>query len=169
MKMPKNAKLGKNGKPQMNPKMLMRLIKLLFKDYPGRLALIFVCIILVAVVGVMPAIYIENVTALIVDGLELAKTSGAADAWKATYPLVLQKLLTMVGLYSVGILCGLLREQLMATVTQGFLDKMRRRMFDKMQDLPVKYFDTNTHGDIMSYYTNDIDALRQTIPHRSLK
>lgn len=163
MKMPANAKMGKNGKPQMNPKMLLRLIKLLFKDYPGRLAIIFTCIILVAVVGVMPAVYIENVTALIVDGLELAKTSGAAEAWSVTSPLVLKKLLTMGALYSVGIACGTLKEQLMATVTQGFLDKMRRRMFEKMQDLPVKYFDTNTHGDIMSYYTNDIDTLRQLI------
>ncbi len=163
MKMPANAKLGKNGKPKMDPKMLMRLLKLLFKDYPGRLAVIFVCIIIVAVVGVMPAVYIETITGYIVDGLALAQASGAAEAWKQTYPQVLRALLTMVGLYSVGIVCGTVREQLMATVTQGFLDKMRRRMFDSMQDLPVKFFDANTHGDIMSYYTNDIDTLRQLI------
>ncbi len=163
MKMPANAKLGKNGKPQMDPKMLMRLLKMLFKDYPGRLAIIFICIILVAVVGVMPAVYIETITGYIVDGLALAKASGAAEAWSQTYPQILKALLTMVGIYAVGLIAITVREQLMATVTQGFLDKMRRRMFDSMQDLPVKFFDANTHGDIMSYYTNDIDTLRQLI------
>ena len=53
--------------------------------------------------------------------------------------------------------------QLMAIITQGSLAKMRKKMFDHMQDLPIKYFDTNGHGDIMSYYTNDVDTLRQMI------
>ena len=51
----------------------------------------------------------------------------------------------------------------MAYITQGFLCKLRRSMFDGMQDLPIKYFDTHKHGDIMSYYTNDIDTLRQLV------
>ena len=53
--------------------------------------------------------------------------------------------------------------QLSAVVTQGFLGKMRKTMFDRMQNLPIRYFDTHKHGDIMSYYTNDIDTLRQLI------
>ena len=57
MNMPKNAKLGANGKPKMDIKMLGRLLKLLFKDYPGRLSVILVCIVIVSVVGVMPAVY----------------------------------------------------------------------------------------------------------------
>ena len=60
-------------------------------------------------------------------------------------------------------LAGFARSQLMAVITQGFLNKMRQEMFAKMQNLPVKYFDTNKHGDIMSHYTNDIDTLRQLI------
>ena len=51
----------------------------------------------------------------------------------------------------------------MAYITQGFLSKLRCRMFDGMQNLPIKYFDTHKHGDIMSYYTNDIDALRELV------
>lgn len=163
MRMPKNAKAGPNGKPKMDPKMLLRLIKLLLKDYPVKLIIIFLCIVIAAVIGVMPAVYIESITGYIVDGLELAKTAGAAEAWSATYPQVLKALVMMAGLFLVGLAATTLREQLMALVTQGFLDKMRRRMFDRMQDLPIKFFDTNTHGDIMSYYTNDIDTLRQLI------
>ena len=53
--------------------------------------------------------------------------------------------------------------QLMAYMTQGFLNKLRQEMFDGMQDLPIRYFDTHKHGDIMSYYTNDIDTLRQMV------
>lgn len=163
MKMPKNYKPGPAGKPKMDPKMLLRLIKLLFKDYPSRLVIIFLCIIIAAVVGVMPAVYIETVTGYIVTGLELTSSVGAAEAWAQMLPQIMKALLTMAAFYCAGLAATTLREQLMATVTQGFLDKMRRRMFDRMQDLPVKFFDTNTHGDIMSYYTNDIDTLRQLI------
>ena len=163
MNMPKNAKLGANGKPKMDIKMLGRLLKLLFKDYPGRLSVILVCIVIVSVVGVMPAVYIETVTGFIVDGLKIGSESGAAAAWDYVRPEIIKALVSMASLYAVGLIATTVREQLMATVTQGFLDKMRRRMFDSMQDLPIKFFDANTHGDIMSYYTNDIDTLRQLI------
>ena len=69
----------------------------------------------------------------------------------------------MVGIYAAGILCSFVYTRLMAVITQGFLKHVREDMFDKMQSLPVRYFDTHTHGDIMSYYTNDVDALRQLI------
>ena len=57
----------------------------------------------------------------------------------------------------------LVYKQLMAYMTQGFLDKLRQEMFGGMQDLPIRYFDTHQHGDIMSFYTNDIDTLRQLV------
>ena len=66
-------------------------------------------------------------------------------------------------LYVLSILSMTLYSQLMAYMTQGFLNKLRREMFDGMQDLPIRYFDTHQHGDIMSYYTNDIDTLRQLV------
>lgn len=66
-------------------------------------------------------------------------------------------------LYVISIAAMVLYTQLMAFITQGFLCKLRTTMFDNMQDLPIKYFDTHRHGDIMSYYTNDIDALRQLV------
>ncbi len=70
---------------------------------------------------------------------------------------------TLIGLYVLSLISGGLSKQLMAILTQGYLSKMRERMFNGMQDLPIRYFDTHNHGDIMSYYTNDIDSLRQMV------
>ncbi|MBQ6067831.1 MAG: ABC transporter ATP-binding protein [Clostridia bacterium] len=151
------------GKPKLDVKVVGRLLKLLFRDYPGKLACVFICIIVNAVVGVMPAVYIETITSYIVDGLAIGKAAGFAAAWEQTFPRVTQAVLVMGCLYVVGLTAMTIREQLTAIITQGFLDKMRRRMFDRMQDLPVRFFDANNHGDIMSYYTNDIDTLRQLI------
>ena len=72
-------------------------------------------------------------------------------------------MLTLIGMYVVSLIFGAIHAQLLAIITQGFLAKMREQMFDGMQDLPIRYFDTHNHGDIMSYYTNDIDSLRQMI------
>ena len=69
----------------------------------------------------------------------------------------------LASLYCVSFIGIILQTQLMAIITQVFLGKLRKTMFDGMQNLPVKYFDTHKHGDIMSFYTNDIDTLRQLI------
>ena len=66
-------------------------------------------------------------------------------------------------MYIISLIAGFCYTQLMAIITQGSLKKLREKMFDHMQDLPIRYFDTHNHGDIMSYYTNDIDTLRQMI------
>ena len=159
-------KQGKGQKPPrgkgIDPKLLLRVLKLFIHDYPVHIALAGLCIVISAIVGVMPAIYIENITDIIVRGLEIAKASSVAAAWETVAPEVFSALSVMVVLYLVG-LCASVLQQLIAIATQGFLDKMRKRMFEKMQDLPVKFFDATNHGDIMSYYTNDIDTLRQLI------
>ena len=69
----------------------------------------------------------------------------------------------VAGFYVIGILASLIQAELMVFVTQGTLKHLRDAMFDHMQGLPIKYFDTHSHGDIMSMYTNDIDTLRQFI------
>ena len=69
----------------------------------------------------------------------------------------------LAGLYAVSLILGFAYNQLMALFTQGFLDKIRREMFEHMESLPIRYFDTHKHGDIMSHYTNDVDAMRQMI------
>lgn len=160
-------KQGKGQKPPhgkgIDPKLLLRVLKLFIHDYPVHIALAVLCIVISAIVGVMPAIYIENITDIIVRGLEIAKASSVAAAWETVAPEVFSALSVMVVLYLVGLCASVLQQQLIAIATQGFLDKMRKRMFEKMQDLPVKFFDATNHGDIMSYYTNDIDTLRQLI------
>ena len=156
-------KPGGHPAKNIDPRMLIRLIKLLLHDYPVQIIVIICCIIVSAIVGVMPAIYIENITSIIVEGLELTASVSFEEAWNTVFPDVISALITMVVIYLVGLASSATQAQLVAIVTQGFLDKMRKRMFEKMQDLPVKFFDENTHGDIMSYYTNDIDTLRQLI------
>ena len=76
---------------------------------------------------------------------------------------LLKAILTMGMIYMVGILCSYLYNRVMAVIAQGILKEIRDEMFCKMQTFPIKYFDTNTHGDVMSHYTNDVDTLREMI------
>ena len=136
-------------------KPLGRVIRMLFQDYPAMLIAVMVCIMISAVVGILPAIYIETITSYIEDGLRLG--------WDGVSGKILHALVTMVCIYLAGLACTAVYTQLMAHVTQGFLHKLRTRMFAGMQKLPIRYFDQNSRGDIMSYYTNDIDTLRQLV------
>ena len=154
---------GPPGKGGIDPKLLIRLLKLLVHDYPVHIVVSLLCILISAVIGVMPAIYIENITSIIIEGLAIGRASSLAEAWQAVAPDIVSSLAIMAGLYLLGLVVSVLQQQLVAISTQGFLDKMRKRMFERMQNLPVKFFDANNHGDIMSYYTNDIDTLRQLI------
>ena len=150
-KAPRAPMIG--AKADLKP--LGRVIGLLFRDYPAMLIITMICIIISAVVGILPAIYIETVTSYIEDGLTLG--------WGGVQGKILHALATMVGIYLAGLACTAVYTQLMAHVTQGFLHKLRTRMFAGMQKLPIRYFDQNSRGDIMSYYTNDIDTLRQLV------
>lgn len=166
--------VGMPKKGSINFKTVGRLLKLLFTDYP--VCIIFMAIFLVAnaIIGVIPAIYVEKITSLIMAGLEYGNNlidSGTAmttaevwlDAWNTYRPELIKYLIQMAAIFIAGIGTDIGKAQINAYMTQSFLDKMRTRMFSKMQGLPIKYFDTNTHGDIMSCYTNDIDTLRQLI------
>ena len=142
-----------DAKADLKP--LGRVIRMLFQDYPAMLIAVMACIIISAVVGILPAIYIETITSYIEDGLRLG--------WDGVSGKILHALVTMVCIYLAGLACTAVYTQLMAHVTQGFLHKLRTRMFAGMQKLPIRYFDQNSRGDIMSYYTNDIDTLRQLV------
>ena len=138
-----------------NMKALGRLIKLLFKDYPVMLTIVMVCIVISALIGVAPSVYIETITSYIEQGLTFG--------WDAVKAPILKAITTMIGLYVLGLISTTVYTQLMAHVTQNFLHKLRTEMFAGMQRLPIKYFDQNSRGDIMSYYTNDADTLRQLV------
>ena len=104
----------------------------------------------------MPDVFIQKVMAVI----EKWYISGNWDAAKAELE---PKMVFLIVMYIISLIAAVVYTQLMAFITQGFLCKLRRSMFDGMQDLPIRYFDTHKHGDIMSYYTNDIDTLRQLV------
>ena len=135
---------------------LSRTIRMLFKAYPVLVPLTALCIVFAAVVAALPAIFQQQVIADI-------ETWYQTGDWASASAVILPKIVILAVLYVLSLLAILCYTQLMAYITQGFLDKMRCTMFEKMQKLPIKYFDTHKHGDIMSYYTNDIDSLRQLI------
>ncbi len=83
--------------------------------------------------------------------------------WASVSGRILTYVAILVIMYVISLIAGAFYTQMMAIITQGSLRKLREKMFSHMQDLPIKYFDTNGHGDIMSYYTNDVDTLRQLI------
>jgi len=144
--------------------LMKKLLKFLLNDYKAVIVIIAVCIAVGAASGVVPAVVVRNITAYMTDGLKMfSEGMPGAEVWNTLKPEIINLILATGAILLVGLAATAAREQLVAYMTQGFLDKMRRRLFDKMQDLPVKYFDQNTHGDVMSIYTNDIDTLRQLI------
>ena len=151
------AKGGKRQGPPgggFNPGILGRLVKMLFGYYPVLVPIIIFCIIFAAVASSIPAIFIQQVTAAI------EKWAGGGD-WAAASAEIVPKVTFLISMYVLSIIAMAVESQLLAYMTQGFLSKLRKTLFNGMQNLPIKYFDTRRHGDIMSIYTNDIDTLRQ--------
>ncbi len=148
----------KPTRPALDFSVLGRVIKMLYQFYPRLLPLVGVCIIAAAAVAAIPAIFTQKTLAIITDCLDKGILS-----WEIARERILPLVLVLVGLYALSITFSLIQTQLMAIITQGFLSKMRCRMFEGMQNLPIRYFDTHKHGDIMSHYTNDIDTLRQLV------
>jgi ATP-binding cassette subfamily B protein len=158
-------RLKGNGRRATNVKgTLARLISLLFTYYKKQVFVVLACIIVVALVGVAPALYIQTIATYIEQGVALAKGGmSGAEAYAAVAPAIFKSLGVMGLVYLIGLAASFTSTRLGAIVTQGFLDKMRQRMFGGMQSLPIRYFDTHNRGDIMSHYTNDIDTIRQLI------
>ena len=134
-----------------------RLIRYMFRFYPVMLPVIIVFILANAVISSLPSIFQQNVVAV------MEEAWGTGASWETVQPAVMHFVYILAGLYAVSLILGFAYNQLMALFTQGFLDKIRREMFEHMESLPIRYFDTHKHGDIMSHYTNDVDAMRQMI------
>ena len=143
-------------KNNQNKGIIPRLIKTVFGYYPIMLPVTLGCILFSAAVSSVPAIFMQKVIAAVEESWQAAN-------WDSVSEKILKYVLILVGFYLLSLLANVIYNQLMAIITQGILNKMRREMFSKMERLPIKYFDTNNHGDIMSHYTNDIDTLRQMI------
>lgn len=134
-----------------------RLIKTLFGFYPVMMPLTLVCIIFNAVVSSIPSVFMQRV----ISSVEESWNSGAL--WETVGKAIIDSVLILAVFYVLSLASGFIYNQTMAVITQGTLKKLRVKMFNNMQNLPVKFFDTNNHGDIMSHYTNDIDTLRQMV------
>ena len=134
----------------------LRVLKMLRKFYPVMLPTVAVCILIQCVVQAMPNIFMERCLTVVGEFWE-------SGDWAAAQPQVFKNAAILAVMYFLSLICNAVWQQLMAILTQGALKKFRCLMFDHMQDLPIRYFDTHPHGDVMSYYTNDVDALRQMI------
>lgn len=133
-----------------------RLIKTLFEFYPVLLPIIMALILFNSVVSSIPSVFMQNIIAVIE---KYWRTKNWAQAQVEVFSFV--SILAI--LYILSLIASFTYNRLMAVVTQGSLMKFREKMFARMESLPIRYFDTNAHGDIMSIYTNDTDTLRQLI------
>lgn len=135
---------------------LGRLIWMIFSFYPVLLPFTLACILVNAIITAIPSLFQQRIIALI-------EQNWQSGDWAGVSARILSLVLTLAVLYALSLIAGTTYNQCMAVITQGSLKKIRTKMFDGMQKLPISYFDHNEHGDIMSYYTNDVDALRQMI------
>ena len=134
-----------------------RLLKMIYSFFPRLLPLIVFLILINAVISAMPSVFMQKVIAVIQDAWENQLS------WEETRPRIYSNVLVLVSLYACSLIAGFSFNQLMAVLTQGTLARLRDSMFQHMESLPIRYFDTHKRGDIMSYYTNDVDAMRQMI------
>lgn len=133
-----------------------RLIRMLFSFYPVMMPVVVGCILFSAVVNAVPSIFMQNI-------ISIVETSWQSGDWSAVGGQILGFVGLLVVFYVLSLTSGFAFNRMMAIITQGALKKLRVQMFRGMQNLPIRFFDTHGHGDIMSYYTNDIDTLRQMI------
>ena len=155
--MPRNP--GAYGAPKTKGeafRSLGRLLKMLKGFYPVLLPLTMGCILFSAAASAVPAVFMQKVLA----DVDYYMQSGD---WAAAKDVIVPKVIVLIALYVLSLTAMTLYQQLIAIMTHGFLNKMRQTLFSGMQNLPIRFFDTHKHGDIMSYYTNDLDTLRQLV------
>ena len=144
-----------NMKPRVKPGVIKRLLARLFKRYGLLIVVVLVCIVANSLCTVQGTLFMQS----LIDDYIMPLLAIPEPQFNG-----LLKAISRVGMfYGIGIICSFTQQRIMAFVTQSFLDDLRVEIFEHMQKLPIKYFDTTTHGDIMSVYTNDTDTLRQLI------
>lgn len=145
--------MNKRSGAKDNKKTIKRLLSYITKEYKFRFFLVVVCILISAVAGVMGSMFIR----IVIDDYITPLLGQSQPVFSG----LLKAILSMGVVYLLGILATLFYNRIMVSISQGVLKQIRDEMFTHMQKLPIKYFDTHTHGNIMSYYTNDTDTLRQ--------
>ena len=156
---PVKGPMGKGPmvKPQVdNPgKLFLRLMGYVMKNYKFHLIFVAVCILISVIASVQGTMFMQTLIDDFITPLVKAETPD--------FTPLLNEIIRVAGFYALGIVCTYAQNRIMVNVTQGTLKNLRNDMFTKMEKLPIKYFDTHAHGDIMSMYTNDTDTLRQMI------
>ena len=148
---------AKRSRGAQNPaKTLGRIIGMVFKFYPVLLPIFIICVITPAILQSLPSIFLQEALAVVGDYWQ-------AGDWGSAGPLIGGIAMRLIVVYIISLVLVAVREQLGAIITQGTLMHLRNTMFEHMEDLPISYFDRNKHGDVMSYYTNDVDTIRQLI------
>ena len=153
---PRGAKGMKDGPKSKDPmKTLKRLLAFIMKRYKFRYLFVLICIAISSVVQVIGTMFMRT----LIDDYILPMMDGRLTSFQ---PLI-QALTTIACVYLLGVICTYTYNLIMMYISQGVLKDIRDEMFAHMETLPIKYFDTNQHGDIMSHYTNDTDTLRQMV------
>ena len=152
----KEARKMKPNQPINRKSTFFRLLRTLFAFFPVLMPVALVCILFSAIVGSLPTVFMQKIIAVIEANFQTGN-------WAAAGPQILRLVAILGTMYALALISTVVWTQMMAVITQGLLKKLRVKMFDGMQNLPLRYFDTNDHGDIMSHYTNDIDTLRQMV------
>ena len=153
MRQPNNKK-GPEGMAKVNKDVVKRLMSYI-GHYKLRFAAVLICIVVNALAMVSGSLYLQTLIDSYITPLLQAATPDFAPLFRS--------ILIMGCIYAVGILACLFYNRTMVSIAQGTLKRIRDEMFEHMQTLPIRYFDTHTHGDIMSHYTNDTDTLRQML------
>ena len=135
-------------------KLLARVLKFIMKNYGVHFVIVLLCIFLTAICTLQGTLFTKELIDVHIKGI-LEGTS--------TFEYLLQRLVRLACILTLGIVCSYLQQRIMVIVTQGSMLRIRNELFTKMEELPIKYFDTHSHGDIMSVYTNDVDAMRMLI------
>ena len=141
-----------NNKKKNRSVTVKRLVKLLFSFYPKLLPLIIILILVNALISSLPSIFQQNIVAI----LQKAWENGIG--WEIVRPEIMHYIVILASLYLTSLLAGVVYNQLMAIFTQGVLNKIRIKLFDHMETLPIRYFDTHQRGDVMSYYFTEFST-----------
>ena len=150
---------GVRGRPEgmkLDKGVFSRLLKMLFSQYKGSLIFVAFCVIFGSIATSSASVYLKILISTVIE-------PGVKFGFDAVAGTLTVLILIMASVYLCNVVLNFFQTRRMAVVTQGFLNDLREKLFKKMQHLPVKYFDTHPHGDVMSVYTNDVDTIRQLI------
>ena len=147
----KKRKMG----PKNQKKTIKRLMSYITEKYKWHFLFVLICIVVSALAGVKGSMFIQEV----IDN----HITPLLSAVNPDFSGLVRAILIMALIYMAGVITTLLYNRVMVVIAQGILKTIRDDMFSHMQKLPIKYYDTHSHGDVMSYYTNDTDTLRQML------